>query len=151
MCGGYIDRELLKKFNEIAAKKEVSGFHIHIYFDAGTESEKEAIHLAQNLASGKLFENIITDGPDRVGLVGPHSKPNIELDIDAGDPQLLSRFLQRIAMYNWAGLSVLIHPRTGDEVKDHLESAVWMNEPVPFNQAFFDRLIAHNNRNNKAE
>ena len=31
-----------------------------------------------------------------------------------------------------------VHPRTGDELLDHGDAAMWIGKPVAFNEAFFD-------------
>jgi DOPA 4,5-dioxygenase len=38
---------------------------------------------------------------------------------------------------NSRGLSILVHPHTGDEAKDHLEFAIWLGRQLPLNDAFF--------------
>jgi DOPA 4,5-dioxygenase len=77
-------------------------------------------------------------GVYNVGVVGPHSKPNVEIDISRESFGRVVEWLQR----NSRGLSILVHPETGDDAKDHLESSMWINRETPYNAAFFERLRA---------
>lgn len=124
MCGIYFNR---------AAVSKVSEYHVHIYFDEKGANGWMAHMLAQQLIAA--FPGKVSGG-NKVGVVGPHSRPNIEVDIK---PVAFGEVLQMLQM-NSNGLSVLIHPRTGDEHFDHLSAALWLGEPVPFNMGFFDRL-----------
>lgn len=127
MCGPY--------FNLTAA--DVSEYHVHIYFEENDNvlSRMEAQHLAWAVLNA--FPQTATGG-DPVGIVGPHTRPNIELDVKPEGFADVVRFLQ----LNSQGLSILIHPRTGDETFDHKRAALWLGTPVPLNEAFFERLQA---------
>lgn len=37
-------------------------------------------------------------------------------------------------------LSALVHPNTGDDLRDHTQRATWLGEPMPLNTALFYRL-----------
>lgn len=129
MCGDY--------FNLNARRGEplqppVTGYHIHIYFEAGGESEKSALEVARRIDA--LFPGAADDF-HRVGKVGPHTAPNIGLSLAPESFGEVVGWLQR----NSQGLSILVHPRTGDEVADH-EAALWLGKPVPLNMAFFESL-----------
>lgn len=127
MCGPY--------FNFSAAK--ASEYHIHIYTRDGWE-DVVATSLAQelrNVARGKV------SGAHKVGRIGPHTLENVEVDIAPEAFGDVVRFLQM----NAQGLSILIHPRTGDEVFDHKQAALWIGMPVPFNEAFFAQIVANQN------
>ena len=41
---------------------------------------------------------------------------------------------------NSNGLSILVHPRTGDELKDHLELPLWLGKQRELNPAYFAQL-----------
>jgi DOPA 4,5-dioxygenase len=125
MCGLY--------FNKSAAAK-VSEYHVHIYFSEDGADRWMAEMLANRLV--QAFPGKVTGG-HAVGKVGPHTRPNIEVDIA---PEAFGEVLKTLQL-NSQGLSILVHPRTGDEVFDHLSAALWLGQPVPFNEAFFDRLM----------
>jgi len=118
-----------------APKPEVTAYHVHIYFEKGAESEKNAVETAQTLA--EKFPGAVLDA-HRVGRVGPHTEPNIGVTIT---PESFGEVVGFLQMNN-KGLSILIHPRTGDELVDHGDAALWLGKPVPFNQKFFDQFRA---------
>ena len=43
-------------------------------------------------------------------------------------------------MLNHAGLDVLIHPETGDDVADHTEQALWLGQKLELNIEFLRRF-----------
>ncbi|MEZ0261400.1 MAG: DOPA 4,5-dioxygenase family protein [Alphaproteobacteria bacterium] len=108
-------------------------YHIHIYFKPGEASEKNAIEVARTIDS--RFPGAVED-MHRVGKVGPHTEANIGMTIT---PESFGAVLGWLQMNN-KGLSILIHPRTGDELVDHGDAALWLGKPVPFNEKFFDQF-----------
>ena len=106
-----------------AWKKSVNnirGYHIHIYYDQNDpQSEFTAQGLSQAVINTFDEENLIRH---EVGVVGPHINPNIELDIK---PDAFGKILQYLQMNNY-GLSIVVHPETGDVTKDHLENSIWI-------------------------
>jgi DOPA 4,5-dioxygenase len=119
-----------------ATQAKIKDYHIHIYFNAQDwQQEMTAQNIAQSLQT--LFPNDVK-GVYNVGVVGPHSAPNVELDIKKESFGRIVQWLQQ----NGNDLSILIHPETGDDMKDHLESSLWLNRVTPYNDAFFDRLRA---------
>lgn len=123
----------IKKFNLKASKPEaepeVTAYHVHIYYDAGREAD--AIETAKQL--DERFPGKV-DGIHRVGLVGPHAQKNIGMTIDADSFGEIVSWLQ---MNRKATLSILVHPRTGDEWKDHIDCPLWLGKPTPFNLEWF--------------
>lgn len=128
MCGPYFNLEAAKK-----SLDAVKSYDIHIYFTPGTESEWKAHETWQKLAF--LFPEAITSG-DLVGRVGPHLKENVDLGLKKEHFGPVVAWLQQ----NAEGLSILIHPKTGDEWRDHMDSALWLGKPEPFNDKFFAPL-----------
>lgn len=112
-------------------RPSATAYHIHIYFQPGAGSERDALALAQEL--GRRFPQAVED-MHRVGKVGPHTAENIGVTIS---PQAFGEVVSWLQM-NGKGLSILVHPRTGDELLDHLEAAMWLGKPVAFNERFFD-------------
>jgi len=118
MCGPY--------FNLKAAKPlPVSGYDIHIYFGKDSWQDRFlADALAQALA--EAFPRDVKRVQE-IGIKGPHSSPNIEVDIT---PESFGKVLTWLQM-NHEHLSILIHPHTGDEMRDHTALANWVGEPLP--------------------
>ena len=132
MCIFMSKHTLTKIWNE--QKDRIKGYHIHIYFDKPQEKL-----LVQMLVDGveKLFPEHIK-GTYPVNIVGPHTKQNIEIDITREGHKEIVEWLQS---NNDNGLSILIHPDTGDDLKDHMNSSMWLGEPVPYNKGFFEKLL----------
>ncbi|MCE9507129.1 MAG: DOPA 4,5-dioxygenase family protein [Alphaproteobacteria bacterium] len=119
-------------FNDNAKpQNSVQGYHVHIYFEHGAPSEKLAEALAKRAGAqsgGKINETIRYNK-----LVGPHTKPNYALHIK---PEGFAEIVGAMQLDS-KGLSILIHPETSDEEKDHAERQMWIGKPVDLNMAFF--------------
>jgi DOPA 4,5-dioxygenase len=122
-----------------ATQAKIKDYHIHIYFDPNSKNMEQSQYQARELADdiATLFPNAAR-GIYNVGKVGPHGGPNVEVDITKESFAEILQWLQ----VNGRGLSILIHPETGDDLKDHLESSLWLNRVTPYNDAFFARLRA---------
>lgn len=42
-------------------------------------------------------------------------------------------------MLNREGLDILVHPETGDDVKDHTDNSLWLGEKLQLNIEFLER------------
>ena len=112
----------------------LSGYHIHIYSAATPSNMEAAKKIAKELHI--LFPND-TDTGSLIGVVGPHSKENIAMDMTKEGFAKITAWLQ---LNDTQSLSILIHPETNNVIKDHLESAIWIGNPTPFNESFFERV-----------
>ncbi len=122
--------------NAIESTTAITGYHAHIYYDdPGTRAR--AAELRE--AIGAQFEVVL--GRWRDEPVGPHPKPMYQV---AFAPAVFAQLVPWLAL-NHQGLSVLIHPETGDDPTDHSEHALWLGEKLPLDLAFlrqFGRLRA---------
>jgi DOPA 4,5-dioxygenase len=132
MCGFYFDKGGLTKEWEKAARK-IEGYDIHIYYKP--EESYQALELSTKLKM--LFSEVITGSGHVAAGRGPHTAPNYEVEVSREGFGKVLQWLQ----VNSENLSILIHPRTDDEHKDHSSSAMWLGEKVPFNN-FFDKKPA---------
>lgn len=128
MCGNYFN--LNAQINAEPPQPPVQGYHVHIYFEAGKESEKTALETVRKIEA--LFPDAV-ENVHRIGKAGPHTAPNFAVSISPESFGALIGWLQ----LNSKGLSILIHPETGDELKDHLESPLWLGKQLELNIAFF--------------
>ncbi len=125
-----------KEFNDVSGVKE---YHAHIYFKEGQKSQQQAADLAQHIE--KTFNQSVTghfvysqSSVDKK-RAGPHAVPNHALHFK---PEGFAAIVSALQM-NFAELSVLIHPVTGDEITDHLDASMWMGKELPYNMEFFDQ------------
>lgn len=101
----------------------IRDWHAHVYYDPAGSRERAA----------ELRERIAAEFPDaRLGRwhdapVGPHPQSMYQV---AFPRALLAKFLPWL-MLNRAGLTVLVHPETGDDVADHSEHAAWLGAVLP--------------------
>ena len=96
----------------------IESWHAHVYFDAATRDDawtlREAIaaHFGPRVPLGRFHER----------PVGPHPRWSYQLAVA---PDVLADVLGWLAL-NHGALDVFLHPNTGDQLRDHRDSAVWI-------------------------
>lgn len=120
------------KFNDVSS---VKAYHAHIYFEEGQQTENEAREITEAVKC--LFAEYV-ESAEKIGLVGPHTAPNYAVHLTKEGFSKIVPWLQ----LNNRGLSILIHPDSGEDVKDHLGPSMWLGTPVPYNDKFFAKLKA---------
>jgi aromatic ring-cleaving dioxygenase len=98
----------------------IKGYHAHIYYD---RQSKEAAQLVREQL-GQKFAVKLGNWHDEP--VGPHLKGMYQVVF--GPPELNK--LVPWLMLNRSGLSILVHPETGNDLEDHRDNAMWLGEPV---------------------
>lgn len=108
---------------------EITSFHVHVYFDASTMAQArmlcEKARDAFGVEMGRMHEK----------PVGPHPDASCLLSVP---PEKFGAVVPWLAL-NRAGLNILVHPETGDELKDHGEHALWMGEIRPLDMSLFSQ------------
>ncbi|KAK5115460.1 hypothetical protein LTR62_001119 [Meristemomyces frigidus] len=103
-----------------------AGFDAHIYFHQQIPSE--------TTFATELWERIRREFPElRIYKVwdrpiGPHPLAMFEVNIHT--PEQFGAFVPWLVIHR-GPLSVLVHPNTGDDVRDHTQRATWMGESIP--------------------
>ncbi|MBI1364175.1 MAG: 4,5-dioxygenase [Proteobacteria bacterium] len=108
---------------------DITGYHAHIYFR--NEAEKQTA-LALRDVLGQLADARLGRVHERP--VGPHPVGMYQV---AFPPHLFPHIVP-LLMLNRAGLSVLVHPETGDDLSDHTIHPLWLGEPLPLNTDIFE-------------
>jgi len=114
-----------------ADPSKISGYHAHVYYDDAA-TRARAAELREAIA--RAFEVVL--GRWRDAPVGPHPKPMYQV---AFAPTEFARLVPWLAL-NHRGLSLLIHPETGDDPTDHSEYALWLGEKLPLDIEYLRRL-----------
>lgn len=100
------------------APTEISEYHAHIYYDAASKSV--AAELRQ--AVEKRFRVRMGSWHDRPE--GPHPAWSYQI---AFAPEHFGELVPWLTL-NRAGLTVFVHPVTGDDVADHSDHVIWLGQ-----------------------
>jgi len=96
----------------------IADYHAHVYYDAA--SKATAARLRDAIAA--RFEVKLGRWHDEP--IGPHPMGSYQVVFD---PALFATLVPWLAL-NRAGLTVLVHPNTGDDLSDHRDRAIWLGE-----------------------
>ncbi|MEK9797236.1 MAG: DOPA 4,5-dioxygenase family protein [Alphaproteobacteria bacterium] len=99
----------------------IAGYHAHVYYDADTRSDAEALRADIN----EMFDTRLGRWHDKP--VGPHPVWMYQVAFSA---ELFAEFVPWLAL-NRRGLNILLHPETGDDLADHSTHAMWLGESIP--------------------
>ena len=104
----------------VATGIEIQDYHAHVYFDAASRDPARAVRQGVeerfDVRMGRWHEK----------LVGPHPRWSYQIAFAA---ELFAEIVPWL-MLNRRGLTVLLHPNSGDVVPDHTEHAIWMGEKL---------------------
>jgi DOPA 4,5-dioxygenase len=131
---------MLKAIEVIVGAALLSGYFVplslvvyfHFYCELGQ------ITLDQQIREKLLSELPVIDGagPVRSRPVGPHPLPMFETWFTPGGLDEVRAWAEK----NRQGLSVMIHPITGDDYRDHAEGVQWMGKVLPLNLEILKNL-----------
>jgi aromatic ring-cleaving dioxygenase len=99
----------------------IKGYHAHIYYDPETRST--AAKVRGGIAAS--FSNVLI-GSWHDEPVGPHPKSMYQVAFATAE---FANFVPWL-MLNREGLTVLVHPSTGESLGDHLDRSLWMGEKL---------------------
>ncbi len=102
-------------------------YHAHVYYDADTREAAARIRAALDA------QFTVELGRWRDEPVGPHPQAMYQVAFAADQFPLVVPWL----MANHAGLSVLIHPNSGEDLPDHADYPLWLGRQLTLNLAFF--------------
>jgi DOPA 4,5-dioxygenase len=103
--------------------EEITRYHAHVYYDPASSRDRAAL-LRDRVAA------IFSDA--RLGRwhdqpVGPHPQAMFQIMFE---PDRLPAILPWL-MLNRSGLTILIHPETGNAYVDHARHALWLGAILP--------------------
>jgi aromatic ring-cleaving dioxygenase len=103
--------------------RSIALYHAHVYYDV-KKTRSRAERLRQRV--GKKFRQAKL-GRWHDELVGPHPQSMYQI---AFPVDMLASFVPWL-MLNRDGLTVLLHPETGDDYRDHTAHACWFGAELP--------------------
>jgi len=109
--------------------EKITGYHAHIYYE-----DEETRAIAADIREHIEANYGVQMGRWRDIPVGPHPKPMFQIAFDLDTFQQVVPWL----MLNRRGLSILIHPETGDHVPDHRDFPIWLGEKLALDIAFLE-------------
>ena len=96
----------------------ISDWHAHVYFDAA--SRDAALALRDEVVA--QFGNRVALGRFHERPVGPHPQWSYQIAFAPGE---LADVVSWLCL-NHGVLDVFLHPNTGDPLRDHRDSAIWI-------------------------
>jgi aromatic ring-cleaving dioxygenase len=109
--------------------ERITHYHAHIYYDPGATRDRAA-RLRERVAAA--FPAAIL-GRWHDAPVGPHPQSMYQI---AFPRELLAAFVPWL-MLNRDGLTVLLHPETGNDYVDHSDHAAWFGAVLPLRLEVF--------------
>ena len=112
---------------------KIEDYHAHVYYDAASRTKAARLRNAIE----KSFR--VEMGRWRDQPVGPHPRSMYQVKFGRGEFSKIVPWL----MLNRAGLSILVHPNTGNAYQDHAVNPLWLGKPLRL------RLACLRSRNRK--
>lgn len=106
----------------------IQHYHAHIYYDAA--SRERAARVRDKIA--RAFPDAVI-GRWHDEPVGPHPQAMYQV---AFARELFAAVMPWL-MLNRDGLTVLVHPGTGNSYADHTDHAAWLGAPLPLRLQVF--------------
>lgn len=101
---------------EIATDR-IADYHAHVYYDARSKAAAERLRALAEARFPQAGFGRWHDAP-----VGPHPTGSYQIGFA---PKLFAEIVPWLAL-NRDGLTVFIHPNTGEDLPDHRDRAIWL-------------------------
>lgn len=112
----------------------ITHYHAHVYYDPASSKERAA--RLRELVAAQFPQAILGRWHDE--NVGPHPQSMYQV---AFAREMLAAFVPWL-MLNRDGLTVLLHPETGDARADHTAHAAWFGAVLPLRLDVFGKREA---------
>jgi aromatic ring-cleaving dioxygenase len=104
-------------------RARITGYHAHVYYDPATKA------LAAQLREAVEQRFEVTMGRWHDAPIGPHPCASYQI---AFAPELLGELIPWLAL-NRQGLTVFVHPETGNALADHRDHVIWLGDSRELN------------------
>jgi aromatic ring-cleaving dioxygenase len=111
--------------------RAITHYHAHVYYDPAS-SRGRAEGLRERVGAEFPLAKL---GRWHDELVGPHPQSMYQI---AFPTEVLEKFVPWL-MLNRDGLTVLLHPETGDDYTDHSAHAAWFGAVLPLRLDVFKK------------
>lgn len=108
----------------------IQDYHIHVYYDASSKPKAETLRAKLEAAFPSARYGRWHDRP-----VGPHPEWSYQVHFPV---ELFAEIVPFTALER-EGLTVLVHPNTGDDLRDHRDYALWMGSMPALNLSIFEK------------
>lgn len=108
----------------------IESWHAHVYFDAASRDAAWALRQVIDQQFGASVEL----GRFHERRVGPHPQWSYQI---AFAPERFAELASWLTL-NHGALDIFMHPNTGDSLRDHRDSAVWMGRSYDLNLSALD-------------
>jgi aromatic ring-cleaving dioxygenase len=112
--------------------RAIKHYHAHIYYDPATSRDR-AERLRERAATE--FGDAVRLGRWHDELVGPHPRSMYQIAF----PSEMLKDIVSWLMLNRDGLTILLHPETGDDYADHTAHAAWFGAVLPLRVEVFQK------------
>ena len=106
--------------NEPVDTAKIRDYHAHVYYEDATRD------IAATLREEIEHSFEVEMGRWRDTPVGPHPRPMYQVKFGAKQFPRIVPWL----MLNRNGLTILVHPNTGDAYSDHAHHALWLGDKL---------------------
>jgi aromatic ring-cleaving dioxygenase len=111
--------------------RTIAHYHVHVYYDQA--SSRDRAERLRERVGGEFPQAKLGRWHDE--LVGPHPQSMYQI---AFPSEMLDKFVPWL-MLNRDGLTVLLHPETGDDYTDHSAHAAWFGAVLPLRLEVFKK------------
>ena len=109
----------------------IADWHAHVYFDGPTAAEAAALRTRiEERFAGRMEMGRFHERP-----VGPHPRSSYQV---AFRPDLFAEIVPWLTLHR-GGLTVLVHPNTGEALADHRDRAVWLGASEALDLSVLER------------
>lgn len=112
------------------ASSRIRHWHAHVYYDAAQKPAAERLRASIAARFPHLPLGRWHDAP-----VGPHPRGSYQVIVEAAE---FSEVVQWLAIAR-DGVTVFVHPETGDNLADHSDHVVWLGPSEDLNLDMFRR------------